>query len=158
MLFNSLRYAPGLVGIIADMLIGKKARDPDSEVLRKTVVGQMKYLKAMLTPNERMLFEKRPGTIDEIIDDIRETFRQGPTGFVRDGQLNVEPWSFRLEDVPFAGVRLYYGSMDTNTPARMGRNMAARLKGAMFKEYEGETHMTLFDNHRDDILRYIMDH
>ena len=55
-------------------------------------------------------------------------------------------------------MRLYFGSEDINTPVRMGRNMAAKLKRAVFKEYEGDTHVTLFENHADDILRDIVVH
>ena len=157
-LFAGLRYAPGLVGAIADISIGKKARNPNPEVLREAIVRQMKYVKAVLTPTELELFGKKPMFVDEIIQDFRERFRQGSEGFFRDGRLCVEPWGFRMEDVPFEGVRLYYGSKDTNTPAQMGRNMAAKLKGAVFQEFEGETHMTLFENHGDDILKDIMEH
>ena len=157
-LFAGLRYAPGLVGAIADVTIGKKARHSNPEVLREAVVPQMKYVKALLTPTELELFGKKEEFVDEIIQDFREHFRQGSKGFVKDGRLCVEPWGFKLEDIPFEGVRLYYGSKDTNTPARMGMNMAAKLKDAVFKEFEAETHMTLFANHLDDILRDIVEH
>lgn len=158
MLFAGLRYAPGLVGAVADFAIGKNARNQDPEIMRKKIAGQMKYIEAMLTPRERQLFGKKPEFVEEILQDFREHFRQGAKGFVRDGQLNVQPWGFRLKDVSFPGVRLYYGSEDTNTPPQMGRNMAAKLKNAVFREYEGETHMTLFENHGDDILRDIVKH
>ena len=154
----SLRYAPGLVRVLAEFSIGKTARDPDPDVLRDVIAAQTKYAKAMLTPAEVELFGENQEFIDAITRDYREHFRQGSEGFVRDGRLNVEPWGFRLKDVPFEGVRLYYGSKDINTPAQMGRNMAAKLKAAVFKEYEGETHMTLLENHEDDILRDIVEH
>ena len=157
-LFASLRYAPGLVGVLSDLSIGRQARDLSSDDLKKKMGRQMKYLKAMLTPTERKLFEEEPEIIDEIVQDLKEHFRQGSKGFVRDGQLNVQPWGFRLEDVSFRGIRLYYGSEDINTPAQMGRNMAAKLKDAVCKEYKGETHLTLFGNHADDILRDVVEH
>ncbi len=157
-LFASLRHAPSLVRTIADVSIGKKARNPNPEVLREAIVRQMKYVKAVLTPAELELFGKKQEFVDEIVMDLREHFRQGSDGFVKDGRLCVEPWGFRVEDVPFEGVRLYYGSRDNNTPGQMGRTMAARLKGAVFREYEGETHMTLLENHGEDILRDIVEH
>jgi len=40
----------------------------------------------------------------------------------------------------------------------MGRNMAAKLKDAVFREYNSETHLTLLDTHGDDILRDITEH
>lgn len=55
-------------------------------------------------------------------------------------------------------MRLYHGFENINTPVRMGRRMAAKLKGAVSKEYEGELHMTLFDNYREDISRDIVKH
>ena len=84
MLFAGLRYAPGLVRVVSDLPIGRKARDPNPEVLRKKMASQMKYVNAMLTPTERKLFEKKPEIVDEIIQDFREHFRQGPKGFVKD--------------------------------------------------------------------------
>lgn len=156
-LFAAFRYTPGLLRWLAEALVGKMVRDPNPEVMRRQLASQMSYVKAMLSAKERETFDKSR-FVDELVQDLREHFRQGPHGFVRDGQINVEPWGFELEDVPFPGVRLYYGSEDTNTPRRVGENMAAKLKGAVFKAYEGETHMTLFDKHAEDILRDIAEH
>ena len=158
LLFAALRYVPSLVEKVVDFSIGRLARDPDPEVLKKKLVRQRKLLLAMLTPKERELVGDKPEFIQEIVEDMREHFRQGSKGFVRDGQLLVEPWGFALEDVPFVGTRLYYGSEDTNTPARMGRNMAAKLESAVYNEYEGESHLTILENHADDIFGDIVKH
>ena len=157
LLFAGFRYAPNLVGAGADFLIGRKARRSNPETLRKEIEHQMKYLKAIVAPEERKLVEE-PKFIDELIEDLQEHFRQGPRGFIRDGQLLVEPWDFKLEDISFPRIKLYYGSKDINTPPQMGISMATRLRGSVYKEYENETHMTLFENHGVEILRDIVDH
>ena len=154
LLFAGFRYAPSLVGAGTDLLIGRKARRSNPEILRKEIKHQMKYLKAITAPGERELFEK-PKFIDELIEDLQEQFRQGPKGFVGDGQILVESWGFKLEDVSFPNIRLYYGSKDINTPPQMGMSMATKLKGSVYKEYENETHMTLFEKHGIEILRDI---
>ena len=75
---------------------------------------------------------------------------------MRDGQLGVEDWGFRLEDIEVEagkGMRFYYGDEDRNTPVEMGRRMAEKVKGAVMREYRGETHITLFERRGEEILR-----
>ncbi|KAI8400369.1 hypothetical protein FOFC_19204 [Fusarium oxysporum] len=59
-------------------------------------------------------------------------------------KLNTEPWGFNLEDIDYEGIRLWYGSADENTSPEMGRYMAGRLPKAVYKEYPGETHYTIW--------------
>lgn len=61
-------------------------------------------------------------------------------------------WGFELEDIEYEGVKLYYGTKDTNTPVQMGRTMARRLRNAVLREFGGETHMSIVD-HTEDILK-----
>ena len=157
LLFAGFRYAPNLIGAGTDLLIGRKARRSNPESLRRETKHQMKYLKAIAAPEELVLFEK-PRFIDELVEDLQEHFRQGPKGFIRDGQILVEPWNFKLEDVSFPTIRLYYGSKDINTPPQMGMSIAAKLQGSVYKEFENETHMTLFENRGVEILRDIAEH
>ncbi|TKA47842.1 hypothetical protein B0A49_12723 [Cryomyces minteri] len=89
------------------------------------------------------LFEEKSEIIDEMIQDFREHFREGPKAFVKDGQLNG--WGF-------------YESEDINTPARIGGNKAGKLKDAVFREYKDETHMTLFDKYGDDVSTDNVEH
>ena len=126
LLFASLGYAPGLVGILTDLLIGRDARNKSAEDLQKTIEQQMKYVNKSLAPSEREAFEK-PEFIRELIQDLQETFRQGSQGFVRDGQLMAEPWGFRLENVSYPGIRLYYGSEDIKYASTDGPQYAIWL-------------------------------
>jgi pimeloyl-ACP methyl ester carboxylesterase len=77
----------------------------------------------------------------------REVFRQGSSqAWVADSKIATEQWGFELENVGYEGVRLWYGKEDVNTPPNAGRYMADRLPGAVYKEYEGRSHFTMWEN------------
>ena len=87
---------------------------------------------------------------------FREIYRQGSArGYVEDSKLTTKHWGFELEDVGYPGIRLWYGKEDVNTPPELGRYMAARLSGAVLKEYEGKSHFTMWD-HIEEILTDMM--
>lgn len=60
-------------------------------------------------------------------------------------------WGFRLEDIDYPGIKMWYGKEDVNTPPQMGRYMAARLPKAVLKEYDGKSHFTMWE-HIEEIL------
>jgi pimeloyl-ACP methyl ester carboxylesterase len=81
----------------------------------------------------------------------REAFRQGADGVTEDSTTATEPWGFELEEVDYPGIRLWYGSEDVNTPPHMGKWMSARLPQAIYREYPGKSHFTMWD-HAEDVL------
>jgi hypothetical protein len=64
----------------------------------------------------------------------------------------VGEWGFELEEVAFEGLRLHYGTKDVNTRVEVGRAMAGRLRDALLREFEGETHLSIMDR-TEEILR-----
>ena len=89
LLFASLRYAPGLVRILGDLLIGRDATNKSAEELQNHRAADEVY-KPMLAPCEYEAFGK-PEFTRELIHDVQETLHGSP-GFVRDGQLMAGPW------------------------------------------------------------------
>ena len=73
----------------------------------------------------------------------RQYYAQGIDAHVDDMRVLTRPWGFRVEDVGYEGVRLWYGGADVNTPPRMGLYLARRLPRSVYKEYAGETHASL---------------
>jgi pimeloyl-ACP methyl ester carboxylesterase len=73
----------------------------------------------------------------------RQYYCQGIDAHVDDMRVLTRPWGFRIEDVGYEGVRLWYGGADINTPPRMGLHLARRLPRSVYKEYAGETHASL---------------
>lgn len=149
----SVMNFPGLVRWLIERSIVLKAQDPDPEPYRRFILNQLRWGKA----SERKAIESDPENLELVIRITREAFRQGAQGFVKECQILTEPWGFGLSDVEFEGIRLWYGTDDINTPARMGRDMAGRLKNARLKEYDGETHFTLFDRCGEEVLREMLE-
>lgn len=73
----------------------------------------------------------------------RQYYAQGIDAHVDDMRLLTRPWGFRIEDIGYEGVRLWYGGADVNTPPRMGLRLARCLPKSIYKEYAGEDHMSL---------------
>jgi pimeloyl-ACP methyl ester carboxylesterase len=155
LLLRGLQWWPSAVHKLMEWTLMRAAQNPDSSVLR----DEWKKAVSRMTGRDREVFEKdskEGGGSGEIfeacVEGAREHWRQGKGGFVDDGRVVMSPWGFELEDVEFEGVRLFYGTKDTNTPVQMGRVMAGRLRNATLNEYEGETHTSIVD-HIEEILR-----
>jgi pimeloyl-ACP methyl ester carboxylesterase len=83
--------------------------------------------------------------LDSAVEGYRQIYAQGAGAHARGIAVNQRPWGFRLEDVAFPGIRLWYGSEDVNTTPAMGRYMADRLDRAVYREFEGRSHFTIWD-------------
>ncbi|OGM49369.1 putative alpha beta hydrolase protein [Aspergillus bombycis] len=73
----------------------------------------------------------------------RQYYAQGIDAHVADMRILTRPWGFRIEDVAYEGVKLWYGGADVNTPPHMGLHLARRLPKSVYKEYAGEDHGSL---------------
>jgi pimeloyl-ACP methyl ester carboxylesterase len=107
---------------------------------------------------QRKFMRKVDLSVFETEDDIkgfasifREAFRQGAVGVTEDSKTATEHWGFDVRDVDYPGIRLWYGSEDVNTPPHMGKWMAERLPQAIYKEYPGKSHFTVWD-HVEEVL------
>ncbi len=146
------QWVPGLLRWIIERTYVPKTQDPDPTGMRKFLEAQLKFVKDF----EREYLESDPENMNLIIRMQREHFKQGAAGLMKESQLNIQPWGFRLEDVPFEGVKLWYGQDDMNTPAKMGIEMAKRLKHSRLKLYAGETHLTIA-KYSEDILKELLE-
>jgi pimeloyl-ACP methyl ester carboxylesterase len=120
------------------------AQDHDTTKMEKVWEQQIKGF----APADQMILEK-PSAFQSAVRVFRQVYAQGGAGHGLEMKLNTQPWGFRVEDIDYEGVRLWYGSADENTPPEMGRYMAERLPKSVYKEYPGETHYGLW---REDLL------
>lgn len=94
------------------------------------------------TTDQRTIPEVREELLRVLLD---EPFAQGASAAVHEAKLlSSQDWGFKLEDVDYATVRLWHGAQDTNVPAVMIRYMADKLPHAVLREFEGDTHYTMF--------------
>ena len=150
-LFWLFWLAPWLGHMFNDWMVGKASSNPDPEVFQKMIVKQLPRLK-----ERDRVFLQDEETLRMFIKGIRESYNQGSKGNAYELQLIFAPWGFELEDVPLEGVKLWYGALDEYLS--MGRMMATRLRGAVLKEFVGDSHITIIGNHIEEILKDMMDY
>lgn len=160
------RMSPTLVSWLAHRLIVRRARDPDPRALLDFAQRQMDWQWKLvdwglvkMSPEERELFTKDEGKVlRELVEIFREHFRQGSHGFMKEIDVLSSPWGFKLEDIDRkpGGVKFWYGGGDINTPALVGKRMAEKVKGSIWKEYKGETHFTVMENKGIEIMEEMM--
>ena len=68
----------------------------------------------------------RPDAQAALIEDLRESYRQGTTVMAADLLKYTRPWDFRLDQVT-ATVHLWHGEQDPKVPITVARQLAAGL-------------------------------
>lgn len=141
------KYFPGVFRWTFDRYVVPKVHTPDQKATEDMLRQQMKYM-----PKEDRKAWQDEDLFQGLVKIHREVYRQGSSiGYVEDSKISTGDWGFDLKDVDYSGVRLWYGSKDVNTTPQQGRYMAARLRDAVYKEYPGKTHFTMWD-HIEEIL------
>lgn len=91
---------------------------------------------------------------DMAVAVFRQVWVQGAWAHAKGMELHWKSWGFTLEDMAFPAIKLWYGEKDTATTPAMGRFMADRLEGSVYKEFAGASHFTIWrDGNLQDILR-----
>lgn len=96
-----------------------------------------------------------PGFQDILVQDIRESMRNGGAGAADDMRAVVMDWGFRLEGI-LTKVFLWQGEADPNVTPAMGRYLAARIPNceATFVPLTG--HFLMFTHWREIVLQCVM--
>jgi fermentation-respiration switch protein FrsA (DUF1100 family) len=81
-----------------------------------------------------------------------EAFRQGAKGPAYEDRLYVRSWDFKLEDITFSRLYLWHGELDRNVPIAMAQAVAERLAHCKATYYPDEGHISVFVNHREEML------
>ncbi|KAM5383747.1 hypothetical protein ACJZ2D_001736 [Fusarium nematophilum] len=66
---------------------------------------------------------------------LRQAWIQGAWAHAKGMGIHWRPWGFKVDDVGFPGIKLWYGGSDVSTTPKMGKYMAERLKGSVYKEF-----------------------
>ncbi|KAL3451580.1 hypothetical protein BJX65DRAFT_268123 [Aspergillus insuetus] len=128
-------------------------RDPDP---RRLEALWKKSLTSSFSAEDRDVLMKED-TMRSALSVLRQVYKHGSTGHCEEVRLMVQPWGFHLEDVGFEGIRLWYGECDENTPPRMGRYMAERLPEAVYREFPGKSHYSIWcEETVEDMVRELL--
>ena len=134
---------------IADTYV-RISRDRDPRALRASMEEAFRsYLSG-----EDLEHVLQDDAFEVAVRGYRQIYAQGAGAHARGIEVNLRSWGYRVEDVGFEGIRLWYGSDDVNTTPVMGKYMADRLPGAVYKEYEGKSHITIWNEENlEEMLR-----
>ena len=150
MSMHAVRYMSGVVERFLNWLA---AQIPDQDFQPKALKG---LLRRRLKKEDLERFERQPGGIEGLVRIVKEHFRQGPAGFLKEMQVLGYQWGFKLEDIQGKKVCFWYGSQDENAPARTGTEMARRIGGSRLRIWEGEDRFELWRDHNAEIMEDIM--
>lgn len=145
------RWLHGCIAPLLEWLMGKVARDYEHpEKLQELFMREMagRHEKDLRCLDDMVLRT-------QVIEALRESFRQGSYGLAWEARLYGGDWGFALEDVDFA-VQLWHGRMDVNVPVATAERAAGLLRGAKLRVIEQESHLSLPVTHLKDILECLI--
>jgi pimeloyl-ACP methyl ester carboxylesterase len=87
-----------------------------------------------------------------IIEDLRESLRQGARGPTREARVINRRWGVKLEDIRVP-VWLWHGQDDRNVPPELARFMSEQIPGSRTILYRADGHLSTFIAHIGEILR-----
>lgn len=93
--------------------------------------------------------------IDAAVRTFRQVYLHRTDAHMEDMRLNTQSWGFDVGDVDHEGIKLWCGDRDENTPVRMGRFMAERLRGSGLRVYEGKSHNPIWG--QESVREFVAD-
>jgi pimeloyl-ACP methyl ester carboxylesterase len=87
----------------------------------------------------------------DVIENLREAFKQGTYAAVYELSLLARPWDFLLPDIDME-VQLWHGVHDHSAPVTMAHNMTLLLPHDRTQIFRTEGHYSVLVNHADEIL------
>ncbi|CAO2654633.1 Nn.00g113660.m01.CDS01 [Neocucurbitaria sp. VM-36] len=117
------------------------AQASDSSALRARIVTD---LKSCLTGDD-LNHVLQEDILVSAVQGYRQIYAQGAAAHAKGIKLNLRPWGFKMEDIKLPSIKFWYGSDDVNTTPTMGKYMADRLPDAVYKEYPGKSHFTIWN-------------
>jgi pimeloyl-ACP methyl ester carboxylesterase len=113
------------------------------QVLRSRATAHKKDLEVMTDEDFLRLY----------LRSTRESFAQGFDGLLQDGKVICMDYGFRIEDIRLdLPIQLWYGKHDTYVPLNHGKQIAARLGGRASLRVEDETHASISQNWKKEVL------
>lgn len=134
------RDVPGFILLLTAAAGAGLKHLPDERLMR--IIGRVPE------PGREVLRETEAAA--SVFGPLREAYRQGAGGVRRDLKLMVQPWRFRIEEVP-GPVCLWHGEDDFDVPVILGRAVARRLPCCDAHFLQGAGHLWVL-GHIDEVL------
>lgn len=148
MIYGGLKYCPRILRLLTEPLATSQLKKSDEELLKYSM---SRLEKANMPEKDRKLFTD-PDILRPFIASAREHFRQGFDASMQDGQLLSQDWGFRIEDIRFRPIKLWFASQDVNIAACTGPELKRLLGDQATLRIEEESHASLVFNCGEKIL------
>jgi len=147
---------PWILNILYRPFVAMENQVPDEKLvqaIKKAVSNPSRLIKLQRRDTEVFQDETR---VRAIVASSREHRRQGFSGFMQEGRILAQDWDFRLEDIGFRPIHMWYGSEDVNVPPHMGSMLAAKIGDGVELNILNETHLTLMFSCADQVLKDLL--
>ena len=104
-------------------------------------------LKSSFPPPDQKAIEES-GSVDWLVENIKEGYRQGWEGPAQDDILINTPWDFKIEDV-HVRFDVWQGEIDKNVPLNQGEYQDTMLPNSQLHVLSGQAHLYLLTHWRD---------
>jgi pimeloyl-ACP methyl ester carboxylesterase len=93
----------------------------------------------------------------EFWEIFSESYRQGTKAVAYDAKFDMlkNSWGFSVEDIQMKNIHFFHGELDGGVPVSMARAFSEKIKGATFRAFEGEGHLSIFFNKLGEIIEKI---
>lgn len=151
--YRSFQYAPRLLRLFMKPIGTSQLKKSDEEILQYSL---KKLQKSKLPEKDRQVFSD-PDVIRLFIASAREHFRQGFDAWMQDGRMLGMDWDFRIEDIKFSPIKLWFATQDINIASCTGPELKRILGDKAVLHMEEESHVSLEFNCREKILADLLE-
>jgi pimeloyl-ACP methyl ester carboxylesterase len=122
-------------------------------ILSYKMLDLKKFFKNMMAsmpePDRKVL--ENPEVFDIFIRTFKGAVSQKVGYGVLDAKLYVQPWDFFLEKITMK-VHVWQGEVDQNVSPAMGHYLARTIPNCQAHFFANEAHLSMFYNHKEEIL------
>lgn len=93
-----------------------------------------------------------PSIRKTLINSTIEAFRGGVAGPAYEMKLLANPWGFSLKNIKYP-ITVWQGDLDMQVPMSHAKIYANLVVGAQLKIVENEGHLSLLNNHIEEVMR-----
>ena len=99
-------------------------------------------------PTEDQKAIQESGSVDWLVENIREGYKQGWDGPAQDDILINSSWGFRLEEIN-TRFDVWQGEVDKNVPINQGQYQDQMLPNSQLRIVHDQAHLYLLTHWRD---------
>jgi pimeloyl-ACP methyl ester carboxylesterase len=103
---------------------------------------------------DRNLLLDHPEAREIFIESCREGVRQGASGVMDDGEIYINDWGIRLDDIRHP-IHYWHGAMDRHISAGMAQRFVSRIAGAALTIDPVQGHFSLAVHRAPDAMDYL---